>query len=351
MEAEDGEFQDWEVLHNISDTEVEESSDFVGDSGGMIQVNYFSLDSQKKHIVSDDSEVSSKTSDNPSWIDPGFETQYPRKHSAEGWSESSSDQCDERRLIEFEGKFDVGFVQNDQNGKFHDGVGGVEVMNGENDKNSSTGRLNDERFSEFEGILDVGFVQNDKNGNFKDGFDGVEHVIAENDGNLENILDDSSGISYGETIVEGVRGSGECKKGDGISVGENGERVASDEKGETEVRKVEEKRKKSGVDRVVWWKLPIELLRYCVFRGPVWTLSVAAALMGFVLLGRRMYMKKKKKSRTLGSKIPMDDKKISQFVSRAARLNEAFSVVKRVPIIRPSLPSGGLTPWSVASLR
>lgn len=39
--------------------------------------------------------------------------------------------------------------------------------------------------------------------------------------------------------------------------------------------------------------------------------------------------------------------KASLFMSRAARLNEAFSVVKRAPIVRPPLPAGGVTPWPV----
>jgi hypothetical protein len=43
--------------------------------------------------------------------------------------------------------------------------------------------------------------------------------------------------------------------------------------------------------------------------------------------------------------------KVSQFMSRAARLNEAFSGVRRVPIIRPSLPAPGVTPWPAMSLR
>lgn len=43
--------------------------------------------------------------------------------------------------------------------------------------------------------------------------------------------------------------------------------------------------------------------------------------------------------------------KVSQFMSRAVRLNEAFSVVRRVPIIRPSLPASGVNPWPVMSLR
>ncbi|CAN1159821.1 hypothetical protein LINPERPRIM_LOCUS22060 [Linum perenne] len=54
--------------------------------------------------------------------------------------------------------------------------------------------------------------------------------------------------------------------------------------------------------------------------------------MGFVILGRRLYnMKRKAKSQQL--KVIVDDK-VSQFMSRAARLNEAFSVARRVPIVR-----------------
>ncbi|KAG6503335.1 hypothetical protein ZIOFF_035646 [Zingiber officinale] len=42
--------------------------------------------------------------------------------------------------------------------------------------------------------------------------------------------------------------------------------------------------------------------------------------------------------------------KASQLKVHATRLNEAFSMIRRAPIIRPSLTSGGLTPWSVVSL-
>lgn len=38
-------------------------------------------------------------------------------------------------------------------------------------------------------------------------------------------------------------------------------------------------------------------------------------------------------------------------MSRAARLNEAFSVVKRVPIVRPALPASGVAAWPVMSMR
>ncbi|CAH2079350.1 unnamed protein product [Thlaspi arvense] len=99
----------------------------------------------------------------------------------------------------------------------------------------------------------------------------------------------------------------------------------------------------------VWWKIPIEVLKSCVFRvNPVWSLSMAAAFVGFVMLGRKLYHMKKK-SRTLQLKVLLDDKKVA---NRAARLNEAISLVKRVPIIRPALPSSvGMNQWSMMSLR
>lgn len=41
--------------------------------------------------------------------------------------------------------------------------------------------------------------------------------------------------------------------------------------------------------------------------------------------------------------------KVSRVMSQAARLNEAFTEVRRVPVIRPALPSPGA--WPVLSLR
>ncbi|KAF5949149.1 hypothetical protein HYC85_015106 [Camellia sinensis] len=41
---------------------------------------------------------------------------------------------------------------------------------------------------------------------------------------------------------------------------------------------------------VVWWKVPLEFSKYFACRAnPAWTISVAAAVMGFVILGRRLY--------------------------------------------------------------
>ncbi|KAL1220333.1 hypothetical protein V5N11_027404 [Cardamine amara subsp. amara] len=99
----------------------------------------------------------------------------------------------------------------------------------------------------------------------------------------------------------------------------------------------------------VWWKIPIEILKYCVFKvNPIWSFSMAAAFVGFVMLGRRLY-NMKKKSRTLQLKVLLDDKKVA---NHAARWNEAMSVVKRVPIIRPALPTSvGMNQWSMMTLR
>ncbi|KAF5738830.1 GDSL esterase/lipase APG [Tripterygium wilfordii] len=43
--------------------------------------------------------------------------------------------------------------------------------------------------------------------------------------------------------------------------------------------------------------------------------------------------------------------KVSQFTTRVAHLNEAFSVVRRVPILRPTMPAAGVNPWPAMILR
>ncbi|KAK9111400.1 hypothetical protein Scep_018919 [Stephania cephalantha] len=106
-----------------------------------------------------------------------------------------------------------------------------------------------------------------------------------------------------------------------------------------EMKSIEEEKK-----QMVWWKLPIELFKFCIFRvSPVWSFSVAAAIMGIVILKRRR-QKMKPKSRSLQVKLSFDEKTVSRF-------NEAISVVRRVPIIRPSLPAAGLSPWPMLTSR
>ncbi|XP_062219340.1 uncharacterized protein LOC133919099 [Phragmites australis] len=105
-----------------------------------------------------------------------------------------------------------------------------------------------------------------------------------------------------------------------------------------------------GKRQVVWWRLPFRLLHYCAWKvKPVWSFSIAAALLGLAVLGRRMYMMRRKARGLPQIKIAIDDKRASQFADRAARLNEAFLIARRVPMLRTS--SGVVLPWSMVQDR
>ncbi|QCD95352.1 hypothetical protein DEO72_LG6g44 [Vigna unguiculata] len=129
------------------------------------------------------------------------------------------------------------------------------------------------------------------------------------------------------------------------------------EEEQEEIREEEEVKEEGEEKRLVWWKVPFEVLRCWVnplpLPLPVWSLSVAAAatFLGLLFLGRRLY-RMKRKTQTLKLNLALDDKKVSQLMGRVARLNEAFSVVRRVPIVRPpSLPASSVTLRPVMSLR
>ena len=101
---------------------------------------------------------------------------------------------------------------------------------------------------------------------------------------------------------------------------------------------------------VVWWRLPFRFIHYCAWKvSPVWPISIAAALLGIVVLGRRMYRMRRKTQGLPQIKIAFDDKRASQFADRAARLNEAFLIAKRVPALRTL--SGAALPWSMMQER
>ncbi|XP_060195200.1 uncharacterized protein LOC132624434 [Lycium barbarum] len=261
MDVESPEFQDWELLHSnptshsepvIPSGSATNGLDEVGsETGGMIQPNYFSIDSSQSRYMTNfsGSEEGSEESDNPSWIEPGSENQFITKNYSEFWSDSGSDRSQTRTTGEREG---------------------IEETRSENGE-----------FGDFE---------EGQNSHLQDGSEKKEN------GNVEG-----------------------------------------------------EKKKMS----IVWWKVPIELFKYWGLRvGPAWTFSVAAAVaMGFVILGRRLLYKMKKKAKKLELKVSVNDKKkVSQFMSRSARLNEAFSIVKLVPVIRPQLPAPGITLWPAMSL-
>ncbi|KAL8482374.1 hypothetical protein ACS0TY_027889 [Phlomoides rotata] len=303
------EFQDWELLQSNSDSEPapvvspDSGNSFEEiDSVGLIQTNYFSLDSQDRHVEGLDDDKSAE-SDNPSWIDPGLEedpARYLNKEPGAFWSDSSSERSEDRKISELEGIPEMGFCEK-----------------GKKEPN-------------FEGI---GELREEKGGNAEDlekihmGSSGIEEGSAE--------LSDSEHKSPVLVESEGLSEEKKIESGGGV-INNTGDKKS----GELEKRSL------------VWWKMPMEFLKYYVVRmSPVWSISVAAAFMGFVILGRRLY-KMKKKTRGLEIKVTVDDKKVSQVMSRAARLNEAFSVVKRVPVIRPALPAVGSTGnWPVLSMR
>ncbi|KAI5668934.1 hypothetical protein M9H77_18787 [Catharanthus roseus] len=281
MDAEAGEFQDWEVLHSNSDSESglvnsgaygeNDSEDIDAHSGGMIHADYFSIDAQQNRYRgtvagANMSEEGSENSDNPSWIDPGSENRYPRKEAAEFWSDSGSDRSDDRKFNELEGGNEMGLSGK---GKLLVGLGDIEEISGGNEKES-------EKFEKFwsdSGGIEVGSV---KVGDFEE----------------------NGGLSLANAISE-VPHEEKSEK-------ESVEGEKEDVNVENEPRKAEEVEKKP---TVVWWKVPMEFLKYCVFRvSPVWTFSVAAAVMGFVILGRRLYKMKKKTPRGLELKVTMDDK-------------------------------------------
>ncbi|XP_057972948.1 uncharacterized protein LOC131161306 [Malania oleifera] len=386
-----GEFQDWEVLHD-SDSPVVSSSDWdnepsravevevegiEGDSEGVIRPNYFSLDLEKRYVrtTADVSEEGSVESDKPSWIDPGSETRYERKNLAGSWSDSSSDRSESRKLSDFDARQELGFVEN---AKSHVGFEGIDEIRTENRVSGKfwsdlSGDPSDFRkLMDFDGKGELSYAENLKN---QVGFEGIDEVETR-DKDCNKVWLDSGGYGslsvefrdarkseiglggYAETgsenlsennggsgLVEELEGGNECAEGD---------RSMMLEGSEDETVAVTNSMKSNGgkeKKKIVWWKLPLEFVRFCIFRvSPIWSFSLAAAVMGFIILGRQLY-KMKRKSQSLQLKVTLDDKKVSQFMTRAARLNEAFSVVRRVPVVRPSLPAGGVTPWPVMSLR
>ncbi|KAI3464267.1 hypothetical protein Pfo_020930 [Paulownia fortunei] len=314
-------FQDWELLQPnpdsesapVSSPESGNSFDEI-DSGGLIQVNYFSLDAQNRHGEDLDDDKSAE-SDNPSWIDPGLEdnpTRYLNKESGEFWSDSSSERSEDRKFSDLDGRNEMGFSRNEKKEVRFEGIGEIREEKGE--KAEDLGKF----YLDSSG-MEVGSAKHN---------DVVENSQVD--------VEDNVNLHVESEVLGEENNENEKIESGGKVIDDTGNKNT----GELEKRSL------------VWWKMPMEFLKYFVFRmSPVWTVSVAAAVMGFVILGRRLY-KMKKKTRGLEIKVTVDDKKVSQVMSRAARLNEAFSIVKRVPAIRPSLPAvGAANTWPVMSLR
>ncbi|GLT93887.1 hypothetical protein SLE2022_116570 [Rubroshorea leprosula] len=348
-----GEFQDWELLQSsdsdlvpVSPIEMRNLEGVEGETEGMIRSDYFSLDNQSRYaktvaVEGDLSEEGFVGSDNESWIDTGSETRRERKNSGEFLSDSGSDRSDDRKFGDFEvknQKDQVGFEGIEEKETRSENLGKFEFDNG---KSSDVDTKNE-----------LGFVENVKSS-------GGSGEIQVHDKDLDNCWSDSggdglvsmkfrdaekeSGIDIGDLAnrTAELEGSGEFDGGNDLNVGMEesvGNSAIVNSVGDEEKRRVE------------WWKVPFEVLKYCLFKvSPFWSISAAAAAIGFVILGRRLY-KMKQKTKSLQLKVTVDDKKVSQFMNHAARLNEAFSVVRRGPITRPALPAGGVNAWPVMSM-
>ncbi|CAL9175029.1 uncharacterized protein LOC135611997 [Musa acuminata AAA Group] len=284
-------YHDWEILVGPEiageDLKLLEASD-DGSMDGGIKSDYFALDARTPHH-----EVEQQVdSDNPSWVDP----------------ESDSGFLDRP-------KGDVGFP-------------GVEFPIkdlGEFWSDATSVEQRSHLGSEKEGLGGDGGLE------FGESAEG--DVVGEKEVGLEDTWE-----------IEG-RETG-CEKPGEEGCGEHGKMTDDGNIGsENVLASGEEKR------RVVWWKLPFELLKFCAFRAkPVWSISIVAAILGFLMLRKRFYRIRQKPT-SIPLNLCLDEKKASQLKIHAARLNKAFTVVRRVPIIRASLPAAGVTRRSMVGLQ
>ncbi|XP_019059005.1 PREDICTED: uncharacterized protein LOC104821626 isoform X2 [Tarenaya hassleriana] len=309
--AMEGEFQDFEMIQSVGSTAEDHprSMEEIDDgTQGVIRFDYFSLENNNNvcpgDVADEDSENGSVGSGSPSWIEPGSDPPYGKKHPCEFWSDSSSDRSEDRKLVEFGVNNDLGL--------------------------------------EYSGISDVGMFDLTKySGSLVRDRHLRKYWLHSSGGKLDSgiaaeEIDDLSCVNMGneeeQSTVSGELVSGNDPQSYGLKPLAN-----SGDGG-----------KKNGL---VWWKLPFELFKHCVFKAnPVWSFSVAAAVVGFVMLGRRLHKMMKKKSRRLQMKVSLDDK-VARLVSHAARLDKVVPAVKRVPIIRPALPAMAVSHLPVVTLR
>eukprot|EP01018_Ginkgo_biloba_P031692 Gb_12741 [translate_table: standard] len=87
-----------------------------------------------------------------------------------------------------------------------------------------------------------------------------------------------------------------------------------------------------------WWKHPLGIWKRQI--GTLCSFGVAAAFMGLLILGRGWY-RGKHQDRKLRFHVYADDRRISEMICQAARLNQAFSAVRGVPVVRAQISFGG----------
>lgn len=305
---EHSDFRDWEMLLASEAGEdikpLQASSEDSED--GAIKSDYFTLDSQIRYqkgapfaLEGEEEEEEQVDSDNPSWIDPESDSRYLDRPKREV----------DFPVIEFR-RNDLGGFWSDESSD-----GQRSLLGSEKEEFSAGGLETGERADGEEDVKAVG----------PEGIVGIEGTemgaeIPDEVGSDERAKTDECYSSPVEMGAKNIR-SGNVLNGG---------------------------REKKGM---VWWKFPFEILKFCAFKvKPVWCISIAAAILGVFMLRKRLY-RMKQKTISIPLKVSLDEKKAFQLKVNASRLNEAFSVVRRVPTMRASLPSGGLIPWSVVGLQ
>lgn len=297
------EFQDWEVLLHDSNAETpltaaefsgEKPTRFGGaedmsDSDSMIKSDYFSLDNQGRRVKTIperdlSEEEDSVKSDNPSWIDPSLENRHSGVISGELWSDSGSDRSDDRKFSEFNLKTESGIAEF---------LLGDEEMSGKNRELES-----------LESHVGLAFEESEE---FQPQSKDWNNFLSDSGGNI-----DQSGLKVGK--LEEEEGKEHLEENKNLQIEET--KVNAESGSE-----VGDQRK------VVWWKVPFDVLKYCMFKAsPVWSFSLAAAVMGFIILGRKLY-KMKRKSQSLHLKVILNEKVNSLRIYTANKLDDELLIL------------------------
>lgn len=351
MEKDAGEIEDWEMLQITEEGLLPSESDdkSSGLDGGcehVIRSDYFALDSQRqygKKAVEEDQEQVSLILDASSAIshpclkpgsvvdakgDLGFQgIEISSGNSGVPGSDWSGNGSVGRNFAEFEGKDELGYGVDVKNEVDFEGIGEIAKLGAEQDNSIEfwlDSGSNDGSTRNIYEKRELGHGADAKRVDFEG--TGIE---SKNSGEF---MLDTGGNESVSAKFEGVMGEDELncggdlsKMGDGSESG--GVMEFGGEDGSDSAAFVQERVEfPSGVEEggggggaevnlgdggkkgVIWYKLPLELLKFCIFRiSPVWSVSIAAAVVGFVILKKRLY-KMRRKSRNVPLKVSMDDK-------------------------------------------
>lgn len=347
MEQEARGFEDWEMLQisdkgllaSASDDKSSGLDVLVGGSERVIKSDYFSIGSEGqygKKAVEEDQEQVWFGSDDSSVIgprlEPGNEVEAKGdlgfREAADGnlgvsGSDLGKNGSVAMNLGEFEGKDELGHGVDVKNVVGFEGIekivderdnpiecwldsgskdGSARVFDGK----TELGHGADAKWEDSEGIG----IESKNSGELILDSGGVELVSEKFEGAMgEDELDCGDLSKMGDKLESGgVMESGGGGEGDGLDsaafVEEGVEFPSRVESGGGSEVNLGDGEKKG----VIWYKLPLELLKFCIFRtSPVWSVSIAAAVVGFVILRKRFY-KMRRKSRSIPLKVSMDDK-------------------------------------------